>query len=310
MHEISLALGGGGMKGIAHIGVFKSLEDSRFKIRAISGTSAGGLIGALYSSGYSVSKIIEIVSHVNQKHLFQRGKNDGPALLGLVGLTDTLTQLLGDRQFSDLPIPFACTSVDLYSGQEIILNRGSVVDAVLATIAIPGAFPPRIIDNHTLVDGGILDPVPVALARWMAPRHPVVAVVLSSQLDNEVEIQPVQIPINVPIPKPIVERIAKLRISQAIRIFIESFDISTRKLSELRLIQDKPDVVIRPELSEFGILDEVDPETLIRRGEIAANEAVPKVISACSWRNLFPKYIQKITPPGKFILSNNDPKSD
>lgn len=306
MPEISLALGGGGIKGIAHIGVLNVLERTGIKVRAVAGTSAGGIIGAAFSSGLGSDRIKEIILKMDQKSLFQRGKNEGPAILGLAGLTNLLTEVLGDRLISDLKIPFACTAVDLDAGQEIILTQGRVVDAILATIAVPGVFPPKLWNGHTLVDGGVLDPVPIALARWLAPKLPVVAVFLSPPPENWRELAPIELPINAPIPQPILERISRLRISQAIRIFGESYDISTRMLGELRVQMDHPDVLIRPDVKEFGIVDQVNPEILIQRGISAAERAVPDIMKSCSWKNRIPRYFLHVSPPGKILEPHDE----
>ncbi len=179
MTDIALALGGGGVKGIAHIGVIKQLEKEGFKIRAIAGTSAGGIVGAVYAAGVSLDLIVSELGMVNQKEFFARQPDDPPSLLGLTGLVNFLNTYLEGKCFSDLSMPLALTAVDIRSKQEIILNKGSVVQAVLATVAIPGVFPPVMINDLELVDGGVLDPVPVAVARWLAPHLPVVAVCLS-----------------------------------------------------------------------------------------------------------------------------------
>jgi len=176
--EITLALGGGGIRGVAHIGVLRALESNGFKIRAIAGTSAGGLVGAVYAAGFNTTKIEETVNEFDQNRSFSRRMNEQPSLLGLSSVANKLSKLLADRTFEDLVVPFAATAVSLHSGKEIILRKGKVIDAVLATIAVPGLFPSKEIGGRVLIDGGVLDPVPVQVARWMRPDLPVVAVML------------------------------------------------------------------------------------------------------------------------------------
>jgi NTE family protein len=273
--NITLALGGGGIRGVAHIGVLRALERNGFTIRAIAGTSAGGLIGALYAAGKTPDELQAVITNVDQKKLFTRGKKDGPALLGIAGLVELLTGLLGERSFDDLDIPFACTGVDTLSGREVILHHGNVLQAVTATVAVPGVFPPVKIDGVTLIDGGVLDPVPVRLARWLAPRYPVPAVVLSPCTPRPIS-NPVM-PIPLPGPKPLVEQIAKLRLSQALNIYMRAMEISGLATTELRLSRERPDVIIRPDLVGIGLIDRVDPLKLIAAGELAVEKLLPEL---------------------------------
>ena len=176
--EISLALGGGGMRGIAHIGVIRCLEEAGYRISAIAGTSAGGIVAAVYAAGYNPGDMISVLLKMDQSRLFGRRVNDGPSLMGVSGISDILHHLLGDRTFNDLRIPVALTATDANTGKEVILHHGKVFHAVLATIAVPGVFPPRHCGSAQLLDGGVVDPVPAAVSRWLAPGDPVIAVPL------------------------------------------------------------------------------------------------------------------------------------
>ena len=236
MNEIALALGGGGIKGIAHIGVIRVLKQEGFSIRAIAGTSAGGLIGALIASGLSPDRIENLLQSMINPHFFSRSPNDGPSLLGVTGLHEILINEINGQMFENLLIPFACTSVDLITHQEVILNQGSVVDALMATIAVPGIFPPRQIGDYSLVDGGVLDPIPVSLARWLAPSLPVIAVCLQDPPEKWTHLPHLlNAPVLSPIPRPLMDQLSKMRIGQAFNIFIDSYDIASRMLAELRL---------------------------------------------------------------------------
>lgn len=285
--EITLALGGGGIKGIAHIGVIDYLEKAGFTIHAIAGTSAGGLVGSIYAAGYKPDEILNLIETMSHENFYARRNGDAPSLIGYAGLAKTLVEVLGESSFSDLKIPFACTAVDTVTSQEVYLNEGRVLDAVLATLAFPGVFPPKIRGKAELVDGSILDPVPVSLARRMAPRLPVVAVALNAAQEewasnpefNKLPTVPL------PIPSPIVEGFSRMRLGQALRIFLQSMDISARMLTELRLEMDKPDVIIRPDVHQYGMMDMVDPGDLIKRGYRAAEVASFQLQEAFSWHN-------------------------
>jgi NTE family protein len=174
---------------------------------------------------------------------------------------------LGDLSFRELPIPFAVTASDINSGRSLILNRGKVIDAVLATIAIPGIFPAREWGEYLLVDGGVTNPVPVNVVRKLAPNLPVIAVSLNQPSEAA----------NAPVPtipniaaQPLYAMVTRLRITQSFQVFIRSMDISARLLAELRLEQDRPDVLIRPDIHDIGVLDQIDVKDVSSRGYNAA----------------------------------------
>lgn len=279
--EIALALGGGGMKGAAHIGVLRVLEREGIRVRAIAGTSAGGLCGCFYAAGYTPDEIEHEVACIDPDELYRRTPEDGPAMLGLGGIRALLREKLGDLTFDQLRIPFAVTAVNLDTAQVVVLRRGRVVDAVLATIAVPGVFPPVYWRGQTLVDGGVLEPVPVAVARSLAPGLPVVAVVLSPPLSGWNSPSRPRLFESLPF---ISKYFTRLRVAQAFNIFVRSIDIGGAMLTELRLQLEKPDVVIRPAVSHIGLLDRVDVHEVARLGEVAALKALPDIRRAASWR--------------------------
>jgi NTE family protein len=278
--EVTLALGGGGVKGYAHIGVLRYLENCGIRVRAIAGTSAGGLFGSTYAAGVSLQELDNLLSKVNQAKLYTRQPGDGPSLLGLGGVSEVLEGILGDITFEDLQIPMAMTAVDLESGEPVVMNTGRVLDAVLATIALPGIFPPRQWKGRLLIDGGVLDPVPIPLARALAPDLPVVAVVLTPRLQTwNGNHKPPRFLRSIPL----INRIFQTRLPQSLNIFLRSVDIVGCVLTDLRLELDQPDVIIRPPLSNIGLVDTVDIMDLIAMGERATEKAMPQILQLNHW---------------------------
>jgi len=280
--NISLALGGGGAKGNAHIGILRRIEREGFRIRAVAGTSFGGIVAVMYAAGHSPDQIEENFNRVNQKRLYVRDSLDGPSLLGMAGIRQWLDGALGGCTFNDLKLPCAVTAVDLKSGREVILSEGPVKDALLATIALPGVFPAQHLNDWVLVDGGVLDPVPVSVARSLAPHLPVVAVVLSEPLGSPAHTWSVPIPGI--IPRPIVDRITRLSFAQAYDTFMSSIEIGNRAITEYRLGVDKPDIVIRPAVRDIQLLENVEVSAVARRGEEAVEVVLPELRSTVSWR--------------------------
>lgn len=293
MQQIAIALGGGGVKGIAHIGVLKKLDEAGISIKAVSGTSAGSIVGALYAAGFNAVEIEEVVLSTDPSRFFQRSADDGPSLLGLSGLANLLTDLLGNRRIEDLPLPFACTAVDMKSCREVFLLEGGIVDAIQASAAVPGIFPPKEVGETSLVDGSILDPVPVTLARKLAPDIPVVAVCLSPVADLWETVQPFTIPSFGYIPKRVIDQISKVRISKAMGIFIQSMEITSCMLTELKLQIDLPELIIRPDVARFSMLDNVDPRQLIDLGYQAMEHAMPEMEKIFNWQNRFVREIRR-----------------
>jgi NTE family protein len=280
--KITLALGGGGAKGNSHIGVIRCLQREGFDIQAVAGTSFGGIVAVFHALGYTPDEIEEMFASLDQKSLYGHGEDEGPSLLGLAGTTKWLKSVIGARTFADLKIPCILTAADLRSGREVLLSEGSLVDAILATIAIPGLFPPKRMDNLELVDGGTLDPVPAAAARSLAPGLPVVAVVLTSPMGSPA--RPWNIPIPGYVPQVILQRISRLSYTQALDIFLRSLDIGSRAVAEYRLAIDKPEIIIRPPVNHIDVLEQVDVREVARLGEQAAAAALPELKKRFSWQ--------------------------
>lgn len=268
MKDITLALGGGGSKGYAHLGVIRALVDLGFNIKGIAGTSAGGMAGAIFAAGYSPDEVLEAISSLSQENLYGFGK--GPSLLNPTGIHSLLEGFLGEVEFADLQIPCALTAVDLKEMTEITIREGKVLDAVKATIAIPGVFPPVELDEYLLVDGMVLNPVPVGIARSLAPRLPVVAVSLSP----EPERWKVVLPRDSKPANPLLRPISRLRFAKAFDIYLKSMDMTLHMLGEIRLQVEKPAVIIRPDVFHIGSMDRVDVKEVALLGDQAVQQSL------------------------------------
>ena len=281
--NITLALGGGGAKGNSHIGVIRRLEKEGFKINAVAGTSFGGIVAVFYAVGYSVTQIEDLFADLDQTSLYGHTATQEPSLLGLAGAGKWLKSVFGDKTFADLKLPCAVTAVDLKSGSEIVLSEGSLVDAILATIALPGVLPHVHIKDWELVDGGVLNPVPVSVARSLAPNVPVVAVVLSEPLGVSAKTWTLPMP-NI-IPRALANQLARLSYAQAFDIFLRSLDIVDRAVAEYRLKVDKPEIIIRPDAYHIDLFDKVDVRAVALKGEEAVEKALPELKKLFAWQN-------------------------
>lgn len=157
---VVLALGGGAARGLAHIGVLRGLAEDRVEIAGIAGTSIGSIVGALAAQGYDADEIDDIFEEMDWPTVARI------LLRSVVGSAfhDLLRETLGDALIEDLRLPFAAVCCDLDTGEQIVLRTGSVADAVRASSAIPGILSPLRLGGRTLVDGAVVEPLPLAAA--------------------------------------------------------------------------------------------------------------------------------------------------
>jgi NTE family protein len=160
---ISLVLGSGGARGLAHIGVIRVLEEANARIEAIAGSSMGALVGGIYAAG-KLDAYEDWVCELEQSDILSLidWTFSGGGLIKGRKIIAKLEELVGDMSIEDLSRDFTAVAVDIDNGREVWLDRGPLFDAIRASIAIPGVFTPHRYRNRTLVDGGLLNPIPVA----------------------------------------------------------------------------------------------------------------------------------------------------
>lgn len=286
--SIVIALGGGGVRGIAHLGAVQCLLDNEYEINGIAGTSAGGMFGAPLAAQIPTREILAAVIDFSKSPNFRRASSDSASLVGTTGIEDVLAKFIEGKTFKDLPIKFSVTSTSLKTGEEVIINDGDVMTAVLTTIAIPGVFPTM--GENVLVDGGVLDPVPVGSARALNPSLPVVAIVLHTKPADYSPMDTSTVVID-QIPEAIVDRLTKTRLGESLRNLNVGVELSSERLSEVNLELTKPDVIVRPIVGHYGMLQKVDPTKLFDEGYRAMEEQLPALADAFS----FVKSIKRIS---------------
>jgi NTE family protein len=161
--KVSLVLGSGGARGLAHIGVIRTLEANGAQIDAIAGSSMGALVGGIHAAG-QLQAYEDWVCGLEQSDVLSLvdWTFSGGGLIKGRRIINKLEELVGDLDIRDLKMDFTAVSVDIDQGREVWLDRGPLFDAIRASIAIPGIFTPHRYRNRTLVDGGLLNPIPVA----------------------------------------------------------------------------------------------------------------------------------------------------
>jgi NTE family protein len=264
--DISLALGAGGPRGSAHIGVLRVLEREGFRVRAISGSSVGSVVAALYAAGQAPDELEQRFIALGPTWFSGPPLRDGGGLLSRRGIESWLREGLGELTFEELKLPCAVVAVDLHSRSEVTFRQGNTLSAVLGSMAVPGLFPPVEYPPYLLIDGAAMDPVPVRAARQLAPKLPVVAVSLQTPLDGPF----VSLTAQLPVPPAWAERITRLALTQMLEAILQAVDIGQRQISEMRLTLDAPDVIIHPDVGHIGMLDRVEVPEIAALGEQAA----------------------------------------
>lgn len=301
MSPLGLALGGGGARGLAHIGVLKVLEENNIYIEAISGCSMGSVIGGLYAYYKSAAKVEEIiidkVENTDLKKLgidtFDKNGNNSSGLLEELTdyvisrylllktinrlsffeeeLTEKLFEFIPDVKIESLSIKFSAIATDLISGKEINFVKGSLRDAVKASSAIPGIFPPVKMDEYLLVDGAASESVPAGKVKEIGADR-VLAVNVTRSLHQ----------LNPP--------------ENFIELLFRTEDITSYHLSKLRL--EKADLVIQPDVEHLEWSEFKNPEDIIKAGETAAREKlseIKKLINRNSYLLEIEQYIKKLS---------------
>ena len=279
--KVGLVLAGGGALGFAHIGVLKVLEDNGIHVDYIAGTSMGGIIGALAAYGYSAREIEKEVSAIQWTNLFfddksrdymsysnktasakyfmtlgfdRHGIKNSPGIITGQKIQDKFNQLVGPcsrkDKFDDLPIPYRAVATDILTGDKVVLESGSLVDAMRSTMSIPGVFTPVEREGRILVDGMVADNLPVDVARDMGADI-IIAVTLSH---NQATREELKGPSGVA--------------NQMLNIYI--YDQVNAQLKDA-------DIIIAPELINYTSTSYFKMKEIVALGEEAARKAMPQI---------------------------------
>jgi len=162
--RVGLALGGGGARGIAHVGVLRVLEQEKIPVDCIAGTSAGSFVGAAYAAGLRGDQLLKLALEIKWRHI-ARPVWPRHGFFSFARMESYITSLMGDLTFGDLEIPYAAVTADLKTGERVVLKEGRVAPAVRASCSVPGIVTPVPLNGRLLVDGGIVDNLPISVVR-------------------------------------------------------------------------------------------------------------------------------------------------
>lgn len=257
---VGLALGGGGARGLCHIGVWRVLEEIGLQPDVIAGTSMGGLVGAMIAAGHDADDLQRIARGVEWRHLIDWRLSG--RLLSTRGFTSWLRDLVPET-FEELEVPLVLTATDVVDGQLRYLSSGDLLTAIRATTAYPGAIQPVPVGDAILVDGGILNQIPTDAALFMGARR-IVAV-------DATVLEPLVLP-------DASEKVrARRTLGGALREAMRAIDVMQSQLTVVRASLYRPDVLIDPRIDGVDITDFRKAEQAIRAGEEAAREQVDRL---------------------------------
>lgn len=262
--RFAMALGGGGARGYAHIGVMRVLEREGFRPSVLAGTSMGSIMAAVFAAGHSADEVEQILSQVS----FWRFLDLNPLsdMLNFSELVRFLEPYV-PRQMEDFPIPLGITATDLITGTEVYFRQGDVFQAIRASIAYPGVINPIWVGEQLLADGGILNQIPVDLVRFLGAER-VIAV----------DVTPLEVLREYPQKKTWWQQIFRRGIdANPIQNVYRSVEIMQIRLAEVKLAVSRPDLILRPKLEGIGLFSFQQLEQAIRDGEAATEAELEKI---------------------------------
>lgn len=252
--RIAWALGGGGVRGLAHLGVLEVMQEEGIPIDFLAGTSMGAAVAVAYAAGEDLKSLVRLAESIPWERLFdlrfpRMGLFSGDRIMSVLRL------LTKNKRLEELNPPVRVVATDLYSGREVILKEGPIEPAVRASIAIPGVFTPVRYGEMLLVDGGVVAGVPVEAAKGMGAD-----LVIAVRVSYDFTLTP---------PKNILE------------IMMKSTEIMGNRLDGIQV--EKADLVITPEVGSVGTGHFTKAADCINKGRIAAREGLPEIRRLFDW---------------------------
>ena len=262
--KVGLALGGGAARGLAHIGVVDVLQKEGIPIDMIAGTSVGALVGAVYAQGKDCEVVKDLALSINMTKMMSLADLAIPktGFIGGKGIIKLLEKVIGsDVKFEDLDMPLAFVATDIITGEEVVINQGSVLDGIRASISLPGIFTVAKWNDRYLVDGGLVNPVPVSILRQMGADF-IIAVNVIPDIGKRMH----------QTPKGKKQRVKKPNI---FNIVLQSLYIGTYYLAKSSL--EGADIAISPQVVNTNPADFHRAKEFILQGELAAKAAIPEI---------------------------------
>lgn len=292
--RIGLALGSGGARGWAHIGILRALEAAGIKPDVVAGTSIGALIAGVHLAGYLPTLEAWARSLTRPRLLaYLDPRMSGGGLIGGQRMVAFMARYFGDLEVEELPVPFVAVATDLSTGHEIWLQEGRLADVLRAAISLPGLFTPVRRERQWLVDGALVNPVPVSVCRALGAELVLAANLNADQLGRLRVVARGRPPRISGLEPDLIEQSRVLRgrggvmwqqltrrersAPSLFSVMVAALNITQDRITRARLAGDPPDVTIRPELGHIGLLEFDRAAEAIAAGERAAEHAIEEL---------------------------------
>ncbi|MDD3777126.1 MAG: patatin-like phospholipase family protein [Actinomycetota bacterium] len=279
--KIGLALCGGAARALCHVGVLKELDQLDLNYTAISGTSMGAIIGAFYCSGVPLEEIEDFIRDMDWRSMLMFS-DITMARMGIINgkkVEKILHDFLGNRTFSQCRPQFCCVAVDMLTQKKVVLHEGRLVDAVRASISIPGVFSPVKLDDMVLVDGGVIEPLPAKAIKMFDVDFTIgVSIVLDKLKDSSNYYQSLAQYDPEPKIKKFFRKLFRHKNPSRLstyEILNTSFNIIQREMA--KKYYQYTDLVIEPKVGEYGFFDFIKGSDIVEKGCIAAREKLPEL---------------------------------
>jgi NTE family protein len=293
--SIGLVLGGGAARGFAHIGVLRSLEAHGIRPDVIAGTSIGAIVGTLYAAGHLDAFEAWCLQLTRRRVLgyldFTIG---GSGLLSGNRLGKRLEEALGDLTFADLPLRFAAIATEIRTGHEIWLTRGRLCEAIAASYALPGIFPPKRIGGRWLIDGALVNPLPVSAARALGARFVIAVNLNADNFGRGTVIQDHGPDADDDARRAAVETrrggifgngrathrhfLGRHDRPGLSTVMVEAFQIMQDRITRSRMAGDPADVMISPRLARTSLFDFHRAKEIIAAGADATEKSIDQIV--------------------------------
>jgi NTE family protein len=275
--KIGLVLGGGGSRGIAHVGILEVLVREQIPIDLIVGTSMGAIVGSLFALGYHPHSIArQMIAQMEGSNLFNM--NLFSARRRQRSVRDQLNESVGEKTFADTRIPLTLMTVDMVHGCEVALREGPLMPAILASSAVPGVFPPVEINGQKLADGGVIDSLATHIAYEQGAER-IIAVDVYPQLEKDNPwIDPISAIVGIALPfAPFSQPNEWDKIPGTMAAIWRSVRVMTWHLHQQRLAAHPPHLLLRPPVDSYGSLDFKDVHGPLQAGRIEAEAHVEDI---------------------------------
>src|SRR5690242_11169014 len=298
---IGLALGGGAARGFAHIGIIRALVAHGIIPNVVVGTSIGAVVAGAYAAGH-LDKLEEWARGLQPRNIFSYLdiRLNGSGLIGGAKLAAELEASMGQTLIEDLPIKYATVATEVRTGHEIWLTHGPMVEAMRASYALPGIFSPVLVGDRWLVDGALVNPVPVSVARAFGAEIVIAANVSSDVFAHGTTVYthgPSVVTPEAPAREPEAPKRGLRRLFSAERamkreffgsaarpgissVMVDAFNIMQDRITRARLAGDPPDILISPRVGQIGWFDFHRADELISHGMRAAERAIDSMQEA------------------------------